>query len=248
MKGKYKSLFLATAVSILFTGQTQARTYGGENVVVNDLEWVRWDVTVGWSPNEALNRFNDYRVATDEEIAGLFEHYMPSVDEYSWSETLSSERVKYPSLYFAHPNVAVNSSDEFLKDFGYSETRCAKGTSGLGCSEYQLIYAFHHATDGEGNIKGFGDAPVVGWYDDPPKEPSHLGAIIYSDGEDSNPSGPSTGVALVRTRVDSNGLVDTHYWRKSASSVPEIDTVGAGLALALLGGIVSIQRERRLAK
>lgn len=108
--------------------------------------------------------------------------------------------------------------------------------------------AWYQATDGEGNNTDFAVAPVVGLYEEPPEEPLSLGALTYSVGEKADPSAPLTGIALVRAKIDGSGGVESHFWSKSPSAVPEINIAGAGLALALLGGIVSIQRERRLAK
>ena len=47
--------------------------------------------------------------------------------------------------------------------------------------------------------------------------------------------------------------MDLHKFKKKGkckpkSAVPEIDVAGAGIALALLGGVVSISRERRKQK
>lgn len=59
----------------------------------------------------------------------------------------------------------------------------------------------------------------------------------------SNSTPPGKG-EICHERSHNNACAASHKAKK-AHEVPEIDAASAGLALALLGGIVAIRRERR---
>lgn len=64
----------------------------------------------------------------------------------------------------------------------------------------------------------------------------------------SNAKAPGKG-EICHERSKNNACANAHKPKKNpAHEVPEIDTAGAGLALALMAGMVAVRRERRNGK
>ena len=258
MKLAHKKYSLLAAVAVTFSVSSAAQalteypswydgTFDSVTVEFGDLEWLRWDQTINMSINEALTTFESegWRLATNEEMADLFNQKFPYLEDQSYTKDGVTSWLPSGSVSF---DTDDNTSEEiwdpsappgptsFIELFGFTHYGCSGGSGLLRDCDTRTSALFGDDPDNDGLYS----IAYVNYYQHFSRYPnlteySDTTVAIRGDGftADQIPGSWNAGVALVR---------DRNY---SAVMVPEIDANGTMIALALLGGLVLVYRERR---
>ena len=209
-------------------------------VVVNDLEWLPWNETTGMNIGDALQLYPDYRLATDVEVAGLFDKKFWSgsyVAWYyglpSWTETLASQR-DASGDYGGFASVLGDywaAASDFMYEFGstYSYfTECVADC--IEDREYYLV-----------------DARASAVYFQKTGVSTENESIGWAEVFNNSLAGSRPGTALMSGNSPSRKYRALGWALvKSTNSVPEIDAANAGLGIVLVLLIVAIYRERAM--
>ncbi|RLU00955.1 hypothetical protein [Ketobacter sp.] len=250
MKLAYKihSKLAVLALTLTFSSLSQALTeyprwYDGtfDSVTVSfgDLEWLRWDQTLSMSINEALTTFESegWRLATNEEMADLLNSYFPLTDETFVYGAPSSDPSK---VFDANENETYQSWDPATHP-GYGRFESDFGLTDFACDPYEYYGCEAHAAALFG-----GDADGDNQY--------NIANVYYTYYSDNSYSTVETTRDRYSADYAPDGLADSEFFtyatgvalvRNSAVKVPEINGNGTMIALALLGGLLLVYRERR---
>lgn len=167
------------------------------SVTAGGLEWLRWDATAGMSISQAKSHYagDGWRLASDDEMAGLFEELglnyhlgdYASVDrdentgQVFWDESASTQ------FYSLLETFGVTSAECY--DRFYPEVQCITGSSAL------------YGTDADGDqLYGAASVSYSEWHDAITGEWVWYSEAWAELGSDSYSSGYASagGVALVR--------------------------------------------------
>ncbi|MBA55031.1 MAG: hypothetical protein CMK89_11305 [Pseudomonadales bacterium] len=253
-KEKY-CIIAAAAFALFSTNLAQALTeyprwYDGSfestSIEIGDMEWLRWDQTLNMSINEALTTYSSegWRLATNSEMADLLNSFFevdPFGTLYSYTDTTTGTTSTDPQPFDANENSRQTSWDpaehpafgDFVETFGMTDYFCDPW-------EFYGCLANSGAIFGE-DLDGDGLYNVANIWYQAFDDNSYSQVEMLDDRYSADESPATIEISDFRTYGVGVALV-----RDTVVSVPEINSKGAIIALALLGFLILLFRERRL--
>lgn len=189
-----KILFATCLLTNSLTANAELIEYKGYSRDVNsnivksgELEWLMWDVTIGMSLNEALEQHNGWTLATNENMATLFNAFQFGPDNWT-TKDFTEQSVSLP-----WDEAETGSFTQFIKLFGYTYIL----NDGRFSSEDPLLrsrakYGVDDDGDGQASVAMITDDFTILGYKVDHAAHLYVNKYIFSGYDDQ------TGVALVR--------------------------------------------------